>query len=232
MSGISVESFTERIGSTNIITAWPFADVVPRETPASDLSGSTGIAVGRIYTTYKNSSRDRYNTVVDLETPSRVGKKININLPDAEAAAAWRQMIGVAIALEVAVTDAPEGEYREYTPSRILAVEPPITDPGHLVAARLSEDEGYVQGRVLGMADIYGVGSKSVIPLQVTDHMSQLELDCSDAIFWTPNGAMREALFTGDIVRAMVKQDADLRMGRYKADFAVYAIGHQAVGAE
>ena len=223
---LSIEAFNDRIGETDsVVQAWPFADLVPAQEYRTDIGSEwgakDGIAVGRILFVYDNSAIfSVHNGYYGAQ-----GDRIWLTLENRQTAQPWKQMVGVAAAMEVSID--PSGKRGTYRPENILAVEPPMSSPEYTRAYGLGSKHGYVHGIVGGETAMYRQGAAEVIEIEVPgmDELSAVECYNPPRIM-TPEGYECDVLYRGDIIRAQTAQSSSM-FGIYVADHLIRKLGSE-----
>jgi exosome complex RNA-binding protein Csl4 len=143
-----------------------------------------------------------------------------------EVASPWKQMAGVAVAMEATLEKSGSND-ATYRPQRILAVEPPVTDPDYNLPL---DSKAYVQGVVgtSGAAEKYVPRLREVFPLDIPDIGEQVAINChEEPILYTPDSKSLDGLYPGDIVRAQVLQRPPRYDNVYTGGPIIYVISHE-----
>jgi hypothetical protein len=155
------------------------------------------------------------------------GRDIELDLGSAEAATSWKQLTGVAMAVEASLVLSSPTHPSTFRPKAILAVEPPMTHPDYLRAAPLRTGAGYIHGTLQEAGGDYEYRSRENLRIGASgvDH-SLIVMTGNEPTILTPEGRQCNTLHPGDIVRAeVIPYGMDLAV--YRTDSVIYNIGYE-----
>ena len=227
--GVLAADFSKRIGENGqIAEAWPFSSLVPTEDYQTDigcgLTARDGIAVGRVL--FANARGATLRVHSEYGHRGLNGDRVSLLFDNPDEALPWKQLVGIALAMEVSVVGSASSHHTTYKPEQILAVEPPVTHPDYLRTKKLGSELGYLQGVVGGASDSYKLSSRDTMQLEIPGIDRPLTINChSEPRLFTPEGIQCEALYRGDVVRAEVARPG-MELATYMAGSVIYTIGH------